>query len=67
MTKHIVRFTVPLDLAVTVDAVDDEEAEEIALVRTKEYLDTVFGSRGLGIVADSTTDGLEAYAIEATS
>lgn len=57
------RYTVPMDLTVTVDAVDEDAAEEASLDLAQEYLQTVFGDRR-GVYAHADLDGIGADSIE---
>lgn len=71
MTKFLVRYTLPVDVSVTVD-VDgdpedldtDEAAREAAFPMFKEFAGTVWSSMN-GVVADAWVDNNEPYEVEA--
>jgi hypothetical protein len=60
MSKHIVRFEVRLDLAVTVDVDDADLAEDEAWKLANEYLGTVNGDHR-AVVASGSVDGIGSY------
>lgn len=60
MGKFIVRFNTQLDMAVTVEAADEDEAEDIAWKQATEFLETVH-SDNRGLIADASLDGIGSY------
>ena len=60
MSKFIVRFNTQIDLAVTIEADDDMDADEKAWTIAEEYLKTVFGNHR-DVIADASLDGIGSY------
>jgi hypothetical protein len=59
MTTFRLTYAVPLNLAVTVEADNEDDAQEIAWDEAQEYLQTVYGN-GLHVTADGDLDGIGA-------
>ena len=62
MGNYVVRFAASIDLAVTVDAADEDRAAEAAWALAHEYAETIYGTRD--IQAAVSLDGIDPYEIE---
>ena len=60
MARYEVTYTVPLNLTVTVetDETDEDRIEDVARPSAVEYLNTIYGNRGIGVFAEADLDGI---------
>lgn len=63
MSKYVVRFHTQIEVAVTLDADDEDAAGDAAHPIAQAYLDTVWGN-GRDIIASATLDGIGATEVE---
>jgi hypothetical protein len=59
MNTYRLTYIVPMNLVVTVEANDEEEAEDLAWDEAQEYLQTVYGD-GRYVYAEVDLDGIGA-------
>lgn len=63
MTTYRLTYVVPLNLVVTIDADNEDDAQELAWDEAQEYLQTVYGN-GHHVTADGDLDGIGADEID---
>lgn len=64
MTTYRVSLNTHLNVVVTIDASNEDDAADKAWTNAEEFAQTIMGSRSLGVVAEATFDGIGADDVE---